>query len=71
MENKERQKVSSDILRRLADYAGVKLSQERLERTRPRLEPYLNDVSRLDDVDVTDIEPAVTFSLKRAGNDAR
>ena len=71
MEPNESLKISLDSMRRLADYAGVKLTEERLERTRPRLELYLNDVRRLDEVDITDIEPAVNFSTGKVGNDDR
>ena len=68
MEQNERPKLSQDTLRRFAELAGVKFSEARLERILPRVERYLGDVSRLEDVDVSEVEPVIIFSMKE-GND--
>ena len=55
---------TNDMLRRFAKSVGVKLSEARLERIAPRVERYLEEVNRLQDMDVSEVEPAVTFSMK-------
>ena len=65
MEQSEKSRLSQDILRRFAEFAGVKFSEARLERIVPRVERYLEDVSRLEEVDVSEVEPTVIFSMKK------
>lgn len=65
MEQSERLRLSQNTLRRFAELAGVKFSEDRLERIMPRVERYLGDVSRLEEVDVSEAEPAVVFSMKQ------
>lgn len=69
MEQSERPGLSQNTLRRFAELAGVKFSEDRLERIMPRVERYLGDVSRLEEVDVSEAEPAVVFSMKQESND--
>ena len=65
MEQSEKSRLSRDILRRFAEYAGVELGKSRLERIVPRVERYLEDVNTLEEVDVSEAEPATIFSLKQ------
>jgi hypothetical protein len=71
MEKNASPRISQEMLRYLADFAGVRLSEDRLERTTPRVELYQNNVNRLDDVDLTGIEPAVAFSVAQELNNER
>ena len=65
MEQSERPRLSHDILQQFAEFAQVKFSESRFERIIPRVERYLEEVNRLEEVDVSEIEPAVIFSMKQ------
>ena len=65
MEHSERPRLSRDTLQRFAEFARVKFSEARFERIIPRVERYLEDVNRLEEEDISDAEPAVTFSMKQ------
>ncbi len=69
MEQSKRPRLSQDTLRQFAELAGVKFTEARLERIVPRVERYLDDVNRLEEVDLSEVEPAVIFSTKQEGND--
>ena len=70
MEQSEKSRLSQDTLRRFAEFAGVKFSEARLERIVPRVERYLEDVNTLEEVDVSEAEPATIFSMKQEWNEA-
>ena len=69
MEQSEKSRLSQDMLRRFAEFAGVELSEARLERIVPRVERYFEAVNTLEEVDVSEAEPAIIFSMKQEGND--
>ncbi len=68
MEQNKTQGLSQDTLRRFAKFARVKFSEARLERIVPRVERYLREVNRLEEVDASEVEPAVIFSMKQERN---
>jgi len=47
----------------------VKISEDRLERVMPRVERYLQDIDELDEVDISEVEPAIIFPMKQEEND--
>ena len=65
MEQNERPGLSQDMLRQFAELARVKFAEARLERIKPRVEDYLENIGRLEEVDVSEVEPAVIFSAKQ------
>ena len=65
MEQSERPALSREILLRFAEFKGVKLDEERLERIMPRVKRYLENVSRLEELDVRAAEPAVIFLMEQ------
>lgn len=69
MERSERPKLSYDTLRRYTEFARVKISEDRLERVMPRVERYLQDIDELDEVDISEVEPAIIFPMKQEEND--
>lgn len=69
MKQSESPKLSQDILRRYAEFARLKFSEDRLERMLPRVERYLNDIDELDEVDVGEAEPAIIFPMKKEEED--
>ena len=71
MEQSKTQGLSQEILRRFAEFARVKFSETRLERIFPRVERYLNEVDGLEEVDISEVEPAVIFSMKQEWNNER
>jgi len=55
--------VSKETLRRLAtEMAGLQLSDAELEQLTPQMAALLADLSALEDLDLSQIEPAVTFT---------
>ena len=55
--------VSKETLRRLAtEMAGVQLSDEELEQLTPQMATLLADLSALEELDLSQIEPAVIFT---------
>ena len=53
-----RKRLSPEALSELASAAGVELPEERLERIVPRVERLFEEISHLDEVDVSGVEPA-------------
>ncbi len=71
MEPRKGRRLSSETLRRFAEVAGLKFSDTRLERMVPRVELYLEEVDKLQEVDVSDVEPDIVFSAKPEETDER
>ena len=69
MEQSERPGLSQDALRECAKLAGVRFSEARLERILPRVEHYLEEMDSLEEVDVTEVEPAISFFIKQEEKD--
>ena len=69
MAKSERPELSLDTLRRYAEFARLNFSEDRLERILPRVQRYLNDIDELDEVDVSEVEPAVIFPMKKEEED--
>ncbi len=66
MEQSERPRLSPDVFRGYAEFAGVKFSVDQLERIIPRVERYLKEIKRLEEIDVGEVEPAIIFSIKQS-----
>ena len=69
MEKSKSPELSKDILQQFGGLAGVKFSEARLERMVPRVGRYFEDVNRLEEVDVSEAEPVVIFSMERESSD--
>lgn len=54
--------ASQETLRRLAaDMAGIQLSAEELEQLAPQMAALLADLRTLEELDLSHVEPAMTF----------
>ena len=63
MDENGESRLSTEALRQLAQLAGVEFTDARLERVLPRVERYLEEIGRLDNIDLSEVEPAVRFSM--------
>lgn len=59
----DRKRLSPEALSELASAAGTQLPEERLERIVPRVERFFEEIRRLDEVDLSGIEPAYNLPL--------
>lgn len=64
MEQNERPALSREILQRFLEFKGLKFNDERLERIMPRVQRYLDNINSLEEVDISEAEPAVIFLMK-------
>ena len=69
MAKSEKPELSLDTLRRYAEFARLNFSEDRLKQILPRVQRYLNDIDELDEVDVSEAEPAVIFPMKKEEED--
>lgn len=60
----KRPELSPETLKRFAEYSGLEFTTERLERITPRVQRFLEEYSTLEEVDVSNAEPPVIFTLK-------
>lgn len=59
-------RISRETLRALADMAGVRISDERLDELLPQVQRTLDSMAELDALDLQDVEPAVVFLPRRS-----
>ncbi len=59
-------RISRETLRALADMAGLRISDEKLDELLPQVQRTLNSMAELDALDLKDVEPAVVFLPRRS-----
>lgn len=63
MPKPEKQKVTPDIVRQIAAITGLDVDDARAAELAPQLQGLRDGVSAMDEVDLTDVEPAVIFPM--------
>lgn len=62
-----REPVSNERARKLLARSGLKLTRKQLEQLAPEMKALAKNIARLDELDLGEVEPAISFS--RRGDD--
>jgi Asp-tRNA(Asn)/Glu-tRNA(Gln) amidotransferase C subunit len=54
-------RITKETLRALARLSGLELDDDRLEEILPQVQVNADAIARLDELDLENVEPAVTF----------
>ena len=57
----QNEKITPEKLRVLAELAGIKLTEDRIEELLPHINELQSKIHSLDDLDLEDVEPITRF----------
>ena len=58
-------RVTKESLRAMAGLAGIELSDAKLDELLPQIQQTTRSMGNLDSLDLTGVEPAIIFALKK------
>ena len=57
----QNEKITAEKLRMLAEIAGIKLTEDRIQELLPHVNELQSKIHSLDDLDLEDVEPITRF----------
>ena len=65
MAEPEKRRITPEIVKEIADLIGLDVDERRAAELAPQIQSLRDGIEAMAEVDLTDVEPATTFPLRR------